>query len=126
MISMGYTYAGDGSLAWTSSEVIWLVELAYAAATGQVAQSPTFAATANGIWLHRRVGLATCVAARRTRSLGHRLEILSVAAAARQIRYYPGGYPASCSPNSACSGCPLPKCRTPHRCRRSISIKPLA
>ena len=98
MISMGYDYEGKRiPWAWdTFGGESWLVELAYASATGKVAPlahpSPP---TANGSgfinelsWLSRRRPPG--------RTFGEHGRRTVAAAADRQIRYYPANYPASC------------------------------
>ena len=99
MISMGYTYEGKRiPWAWdTFGGESWLVELAYASATGKVAPlahpSPP---TANGSGFIDELSWLFAPPPSRPDVWGTDWPAYRSAAADRQIRYYPANYPASC------------------------------
>ena len=99
MISMGYTYDGERiPWAWdTFGGESWLVELAYASATGKVAPlahpSPP---TANGSGFIDELAWLFVPPPSGPDYWGTDWTAYRSAAADRQIRYYPSNYPASC------------------------------
>ena len=99
MISMGYDYEGKRiPWAWdTFGGESWLVELAYASATGKVAPlaypSPP---TANGSGFIDELSWLFAPPPSRPDVWGTNWPAYRRAAADRQLRYYPANYPASC------------------------------
>ena len=99
MISMGYDYEGKRiPWAWdTFGGESWLVELAYASATGKVAPlahpSPP---TANGSGFIDELSWLFAPPPSRPDVWGTDWPAYRSAAADKQIRYYPANYPASC------------------------------
>jgi hypothetical protein len=99
MISMGYDYEGKRiPWAWdTFGGEGWLVELAYASATGKVAPlahpSPP---TANGSGFIDELSWLFAPPPSRPDVWGTDWPAYRLAAADSQLRYYPANYPASC------------------------------
>ena len=108
MISMGYEYDGrragyeeDGQWVESFWDIFggesWLVELAYASATGQVAPIRNPAPpTANGSGFIDELSWLFVPPPSRPDYWGTDWTTYRLAAADKQIRYYPSNYPASC------------------------------
>jgi hypothetical protein len=99
MIAMGYEYEGKRiPWAWdTFGGESWLVELAYASATGKVAPLAHPAPpTANGSGFIDELSWLFAPPPSRPDVWGTDWPAYRSKAAGRQIRYYPANYPASC------------------------------
>jgi hypothetical protein len=99
MISMGYSYEGKRiPWAWdTFGGESWLVELAYASATGKLAPlSHPSPPTANGSGFIDELSWLFAPPPSRPDVWGTDWQVYRSKAADRQIRYYPANYPASC------------------------------